>query len=196
MHVWPPDRVSSVIKTAKMANGSSCEINDIPDVYIVDKLGTKICLGNAHSVKGVEKHIISINALRKDGWKLMDNGNVKIAYLVKDDCRVTFIEKDNNLHYLQAIEASVDVSNIVISTPRKLPAILLREANGNVAEVTDNEDNNENKRPKINFTANKASTKGYDVKYSQLGVVKKSTLSNFSFPIFLNNKVIYYILNS
>jgi len=80
MHVWPSNRVSPVFKTAKMANGSSCDINDIRDVFIMDELGTKICLRNAHSVKGVEKHIISINALRKDGWKLMDNGNVKFTY--------------------------------------------------------------------------------------------------------------------
>ena len=57
MHVWPSDRDSPVLKTAKMANGTSCDINDIRDVLIMDELGTKICLKNAHSVKGVNKHI-------------------------------------------------------------------------------------------------------------------------------------------
>jgi len=117
MHVWPSDRVGSIIKTAKMANGCSCEINDIRDVYIVDELGTKICLRSAHSLKGVEKHIISINVLRKDGWKLMDNGNVKFAYLGKENCRITFIEKENNFHYLQTMEVRVGVNNVAINTP-------------------------------------------------------------------------------
>jgi len=54
-----------------------------------------------------------------DGWKLIDNGNVKFTYLAKDDCRVSFIEKENNLHYLQAIEVSFGVNNIAINTPGK-----------------------------------------------------------------------------
>jgi len=152
-----------------MANGSSCEINDIRDVFIMDELGTEICLRNAHSVKGVEKRIISVNALRKDGRKLIDNGNVKLTYLAKDDCRVTFIEKENNLHYLQATEVSVSVNNITINTPGKLPAVLSKEVDENLAEVINNEDKNENNRPKSKFTAtnfkhtseNKSSAKGY-----------------------------------
>ena len=144
MHFWPSDRVGPVFKTAKMANGSNCEINDIRDVFIMDELGTEICLRNAHSVKGVEKRIISINALRKDGWKLIDNGNVKFTYLAKDNCRVTFIEKENNLHCLQATEVSVGVNNIAINTPGKRPAVLSKEA-----EVINNEDKNEIIVPKV-----------------------------------------------
>jgi len=169
LHVWPSDRVGPIFKTAKMANGSSCEINDIRDVLIIDELGTEICLRNAHYVKGVEKHIISINALRKDGWKLMDNGNVKFTYLAKDDCRATFIEKENNLHYLQVIEVSVGVNNIAINTPGKLPAVLSKEDDEDLAEVINNEEKNENNRPKSKFTAmnfkhtseNKSNAKGY-----------------------------------
>jgi len=116
----------------------------------MDELGTKICLRNAHSVKGVEKHIISINALRKDGWKLMDNGNVKFTYLVMDNCRVTFIEKENNLYYLKAIEVSVGVNKIAIQTLGDLPAALTKEddENGNLAEDTDDEDKNKHNRLK------------------------------------------------
>ncbi len=43
MHVWPSDRDSPLFKTAKMANGTSCDINDIRDVLTMDELGTKIC---------------------------------------------------------------------------------------------------------------------------------------------------------
>ena len=89
MHVWPSNRTGSGFKTAFMANGAKCEINDIRDVNIQDELGTAICLKNAHSVKGVTKRIISINALRKDGWKLVDNGNAKHTSLVKDNCCIT-----------------------------------------------------------------------------------------------------------
>ena len=66
-----------------MANGTSCDINDIRDVLIMDELGTQICLKNAHSVRGVKKHVISINALRKDGWRLIENRNFNSNHLVK-----------------------------------------------------------------------------------------------------------------
>ena len=79
MHVWPSRRTGVCVKTAMMANGSTCEINDIRDVEIKDKLGTIVCLKDAHSVKGVEKRIISINALRKDGWKLIAKGNPRFT---------------------------------------------------------------------------------------------------------------------
>jgi len=69
----------------------------------------------------VKKHIISINALRKDGWRLIENRNFNSTHLVKDNCRITFIEKENNLHYLKAIEVSVGVNNIAIQTPGNLP---------------------------------------------------------------------------
>lgn len=107
MHVWPSDRTGSRNKTAFMANGAMCEINNIRDVYIQDELGSSICLRNAHSVKGVSKRIISINALRKDGWKLIDDGNPKFTLLEKDNCHITFIEKENNLHYLQVVQVSL-----------------------------------------------------------------------------------------
>ena len=112
MHVWPSDRDSPVLKTAKMANGTSCDINDIRDVLIINELGTKICLKNAHLVKGVNKHIISINALRKDGWRLIENTNFEFTHLVKDHCRIIFTEKEDNLHYIKAIEVSIGVNNI------------------------------------------------------------------------------------
>jgi len=48
MHVWPSDRVGPVFKTTKMANGSNCEMNGIRDVFIMDELGTEICLRNDH----------------------------------------------------------------------------------------------------------------------------------------------------
>ena len=73
MHVWPSDRTRSRNKTAFMANGTKCEINDIREVHIQDKLGSSICLRNAYSVKGIKKRIISINVLREDEWKLIDN---------------------------------------------------------------------------------------------------------------------------
>ena len=79
MHVWPSRRTGVCVKIAMMANGSTCEINDIRDVEIKDKLGTIVCLKDAHSVKGVEKRIISINALRKDGWKLIAKGNPRFT---------------------------------------------------------------------------------------------------------------------
>ena len=79
MHVWPSRRTGVCVKTAMMANGSTCEINDIRDVEIKDKLGTIVCLKDDHSVKGVEKRIISINALRKDGWKLIAKGNPRFT---------------------------------------------------------------------------------------------------------------------
>jgi len=169
MQVWPSDRVGPVFKTAEMANGNSCEINDIRDVFIMDELGTETWIRNADSVKGVEKRIISINVLRKDGRKLIDNGNAKFTYLVKDDCRVTFIEKENNPHYLQATEVSVGVSNIAINTPGKLPAVLSKVADKILAEDINNEDKNENNHPTSKFTAtkskhtteNKSSAKGY-----------------------------------
>jgi len=58
----------------------------------------------------------------------MDNENVKFTYLAKDDCRVTFIVKENNLHYLQAIEVSVGVNNIAINTPGKLPVVFVERS--------------------------------------------------------------------
>ncbi len=36
MHVWPSNLDSPVFRTAKMANESSCDINDIRDVFIMD----------------------------------------------------------------------------------------------------------------------------------------------------------------
>jgi len=124
MHVWPSNRTGSGFKTAFMANGAKCEINDIRDVNIQDELGTAICLKNAHSVKGVTKRIISINALRKDGWKLVDNGNAKHTSLVKDNCCITFTEKKNNLHYLQAVQVSEGINNIQTIPPGDLPSTL------------------------------------------------------------------------
>ena len=150
MHVWPSDRDSTVLKTAKMANGTSCDINDIRDVFIMDELGTKICLKNGHSVKGVNKHIISINALRKYGWRLIENTNFEFTHLVKDHCRITFIEKENNLHYIKATEVSIGVNNIAIQTPGDLPTGLTKEddENENLAENINDEDKNKYKRKK------------------------------------------------
>ena len=60
-------------------------------------------------MKGVEKRIVSINALRKDGWKLIDKGNPSFTSLVKENCCITFVEKENNLHYLQAMKISENI---------------------------------------------------------------------------------------
>ena len=143
MHVWPSDRTGSRNKTAFMANGAKCEINDIRDVHIQDELGTSICLRNAHSVKGVSKRIISINALRKDGWKLMENGNPKFTSLEKNNCRITFTEKENNLHYLQAVQTSEGINNIDLITPGNLPSTLTK--NNTPAVLSDSDDEAETK---------------------------------------------------
>ena len=143
MHVWPSDRTGSRNKTAFMANGAKCEINDIRDVHIQDELGTSICLRNAHSVKGVSKRIISINALRKDGWKLVENGNPKFTSLEKDNCRITFTEKENNLHYLQVVQTSEGINNIDLFTPGNLPSTLTK--NNTPAVLSDSDDEAETK---------------------------------------------------
>jgi len=80
-----------------------------------------------------------------------------------------FIEKENNLQYLQAIKVSVGVNNIAINTPGTLPAVLSKEADEDLAEVINNEDKNENNLPKSKSTAtnskhtseNKSNAKGY-----------------------------------
>ena len=76
----------------------------------------------------MNKHIISINALRKDGWRLIENSNSKFTHLVKDHCRITFTEKEDNLHYIKAIEVSIGVNNIAIQSPGNLPTGLIKEA--------------------------------------------------------------------
>ena len=118
MHVWPSNRVGNGMRKAMMANGVSCDINDGQDVRIIDELGTTIQLRNAHSINGVTKRIISLNALRKDGWKLVDDGNPNFTRLVKDDCCITFVEKEDNLHYLKALDVSdyANLSNLSIGT--------------------------------------------------------------------------------
>ena len=76
--------------------------------------------------------------------RLIENGNFNSTHLVKDNCRITFIEKDYNLHYLEAIEVSVGVNNIAIQTPGDLPTGLTEEddKNENLGENTDDEDKN------------------------------------------------------
>ena len=140
MHVWPSSRDGPDTKTAYMANGATCEINDIRDVKIKDELGTEICLKNAHLVKGVEKRIISINALRKDGWKLVDNRNAKFTSLERDNCCITFAEKVNNLRYLQSIQVSEGINDIALSTSGELPPVLVEDDKPAVVSDSDDED--------------------------------------------------------
>ena len=78
------------IKIAEMPDGRKCEINAIRDLILSDELGSKIELKDTHSIVGVNKNIISINQLRREGWKLRDIGNHKFTQLIKDENCITF----------------------------------------------------------------------------------------------------------
>ena len=64
--------------------------------------------------------------------------------MVKDHCRITFTEKDDNLHYIKATEVSIGVNNIAIQSPGNLPTGLIEEV-----EITDDEDKNKCSRLKV-----------------------------------------------
>ena len=118
------------IKIAEMPDGRKCEINAIRDLILSDELGSKIELKDTHSIVGVNKNIISINQLRREGWKLRDIGNHKFTQLIKDENCITFEEKDKNLHYLKAFVTNFGINNIHTTDPGEVPIHVMSSSNG------------------------------------------------------------------
>ena len=87
-----------------MANGTRSKIFQKDNCKIQDEVGNTVLLKNRRVVEGITTPIISLTQLMNEGW-VMKSGvknKQRFIYLLKDDSRLTFVERKHNLFYLRA----------------------------------------------------------------------------------------------